>query len=209
MSALTRRTYDTDSIVLRRIFAVNPLTNQQFSTGSIMATSTIGAAYFIDGNTYFASLGLPTSASFPSTVAGLGTAGYLSTAGGGSGDVTKAQLVSTVVGLGTTGYISTAGGGSGDVTTGNLVSTVVGLGTTGYVSTPTLMSTVGNGLASTLIGLSNVNVTKLLAGSGISLSPANGLGEVTITNTGGGGGGITDAQLTSTTRGLGTFGYVS
>ncbi len=46
-----------------------------------------------------------------STVAGLGSAGYLSTAGGGSGDVTSAQLKSTVVGLGTSGYLSTGGQG--------------------------------------------------------------------------------------------------
>lgn len=46
-----------------------------------------------------------------STVAGLGSAGYLSTAGGGSGDVTSAQLKSTVIGLGTSGYLSTGGQG--------------------------------------------------------------------------------------------------
>jgi hypothetical protein len=275
MSALTRRTYDTDSIVLRRIFAVNPLTNQQFSTGSILATSTTGAAFFIDGNTYFASLGLPTSSSFPSTVAGLGTAGYISTAGGGSGDVTTANLVSTVVGLGQAGYISTGGGsgdvtqanltsttqglgtlsylsspqlistvrgldkvavtkivagsdmqvspadgkgevtvsyvggGGGGITSGALASTVTGLGTMEYISSPTLVSSIAGGLASTLTGLSNLNVTKLVAGTGISLSPADGLGEVTITNTGGGGGGLTTDQLASTITGLGTSDYIS
>ena len=207
MSALTRRTYDTDSIVLRRIFAVNPLTNQQFSTGSILATSTTGAAFFIDGSTYFASLGLPTSASFPSTVAGLGTAGYISSGGGGSGDITTANLVSTVIGLGTVGYISSPGGGGG-ISGSQMASTVTGLGTINYVSTLTLASTVGGGLASTIAGFGNVNVTQLIAGTNITLSPTNGLGQVTI-NASGGGGGILDTQLTSTTQGLGTLSYVS
>ena len=57
-----------------------------------------------------------------STVQGLGTAGYISTA----------SLTSTIVGLGTTGYISTA----------SLTSTIIGLGTTGYISTASLTSTV-------------------------------------------------------------------
>ena len=35
------------------------------------------------------------------------------------------------------------------------------------------------------------HVDKIIAGTGISISPASGTGEVTITNTGGGGGGVT------------------
>jgi hypothetical protein len=55
-----------------------------------------------------------------STVAGLGTIGYIS----------SSQLQSTVIGLGGTGLIST----------GELVSTIEGLGTYGYVSTLSLLS---------------------------------------------------------------------
>ena len=67
-----------------------------------------------------------------STVQGLGTAGYISTA----------SLTSTIVGLGTTGYISTA----------SLTSTIIGLGTTGYISTASLISTTtGLGTASALL----------------------------------------------------------
>ena len=47
----------------------------------------------------------------------------------------NSQLVSTVVGLGSAGYVSSGGGGGGDVTQGNLLSTVGGLGTAGYIST--------------------------------------------------------------------------
>ena len=61
------------------------------------------------------SAGYVSTASLYSTVAGLGTAGYVS----------SATLTKTVEALGTTGYISTT----------SLYSTVAGLGTAGYVST--------------------------------------------------------------------------
>ena len=61
------------------------------------------------------SAGYVSTASLYSTVAGLGTAGYVS----------SATLTKTVAALGTTGYISTT----------SLYSTVAGLGTAGYVST--------------------------------------------------------------------------
>jgi hypothetical protein len=92
-----------------------------------------------------------------STVIGLGSVGYISTAGGGSGDVTKANLLSTVAGLGTVDYVSTlslystlssfstalgaVGTGSGDVTKANLLSTVAGLGTSGYISSLSTITT--------------------------------------------------------------------
>ena len=62
-----------------------------------------------------------------STVIGLGTAGYISTA----------TLLSTSAGLGS----QIAAGGGGGITTNNLTSTVIGLGTAGYLSTATLLST--------------------------------------------------------------------
>jgi hypothetical protein len=82
-----------------------------------------------------------------STVIGLGSAGYLSTA----------SLVSTVQGLGTAGYISTASlvstvSGSGSL----FASTVRGLGSAGYISTASLVSTFaasGSLFASTVTGL--------------------------------------------------------
>ncbi len=139
-------------------------------------------------------IGVVANENLPSTVTGLETAGYLKTG----------SLISTVIGLGSIGYISTSSlvstvqglGTIGYVSTPSLVSTVEGLGTYGYISSATLFSTVtglGNlgylssaSLQSTIVGLSNVAVTKLIAGSNISLTPANGLGNVTIDATGGG-----------------------
>ena len=107
------------------------------------------------------------------------------------GDVTVGNLRSTIANLGTSGYISTA----------SLVSTTFGLQTSGFLSSMNLTSTV--------TGLSNIVVTKLIAGTNITLTPSGGQGEVTIDAAGGGGGGITTANLTSTVTGLGSSQYIS
>lgn len=165
-----------------------------------------------------------------STVAGLGSIGYLSTAGGGSGDVTSANLLSTVGGLGTANYVSTLslystlstfstalgaiGTGSGDVTTGNLVSTVEGLGTYGYISS-----------------LSSITVSTIFNSGSLSTYSLEVFGSNTLTNSGstilrgaiylqgplfvassvtGIEGTIVNAgNLVSTVEGLGNEGYIS
>jgi hypothetical protein len=118
-------------------------------------------------------VGIPIQA-FPSTVAGLGTAGYIS----------SSYFNSVINGLGTIGYISSSQlqsslvglGGSGVITIGQLTSSIIGLGTVGYISSAQLQSTViglgGVGLVSTgqlvstTIGLSNL----ILPASGVSQS---------------------------------------
>lgn len=198
MSAIVRKTYDTDSIVLRRIFAVDPETNTRVSTNSVLVTGTSGQATFQDGSAYLSTIGAPTSEALLSTVTGLGTIGYLSS--GTAGDVTSGQLISTVTGLGNI-YLSTGGGG--EVTKANLTSTTQGLGTLSYLSSAQLISS--------FIGLSNLAVTQIVAGANISILPTTGIGTVTITATGGGSGSgdVTSTNLTSTTLGLATLGYLS
>ena len=126
------------------------------------------------------------------------------------GDITSVNLLSTIANLGTSGYVSTP----------SLVSTTVGIQTSGYVSSANLLNLVSTAnltnlistanLTSTVSGLSNIVVTKLLAGTNITLTPSGGQGEVTIDATGGGGGGgITTANLISTVEGLGTSDYIS
>ena len=89
-----------------------------------------------------------------STVQGLGTASYVS----------SASLVSTVQGLGTASYVSSAslvstvqGIGAVSVTPTNFVSTVQGLGTASYVSSASLVSTVE--------GLGSVNYVSSVSGN--------------------------------------------
>lgn len=199
IGASTRKTYDTDSITLRRIFAYDPLTNTPPSTGYVLASLTKGVAAFISPLSVLSTFGwgnLPAQIStlsgelfstvvafrpnypstpeyfLPSTVTGLGTSGYVS----------SFQLFSTVQGLGSAGYLSSG------VITQPLISTVIGLGTVGYVSTSQLTSTV-RGLGSSQY----VSSTQLR-------STTVGLGSV---------GYVSSTQLFSTVRGLGSAGYLS
>jgi hypothetical protein len=87
------------SSVQSSILALALSTGEQFYTltGLINARATI-----VQLNTEIATV----NSNLRSTVEGLGSAGYISTPGGGSGDVTKLNLVSTVEGLATYGYLS-------------------------------------------------------------------------------------------------------
>jgi hypothetical protein len=188
MSVSSRKTYDTDLITLRRIFAYD-LSNSPFSTGFILTSLTKGVATFLSptvalstvglgdipgqfstvegqiistGVAFFPSLPSTPEIFLPSTVTGLATSGYISTS----------ILQSTIEGLGTYGYISSLIIGEA------IQSTVVGLGSAGYISTATLNSTI-EGLG-TLGYLSSTSLTSSI-----------------------------DAALPSTVQGLGTAGYIS
>ena len=138
-----------------------------------------------------------------STVIGLGTLGYLSSPSlistvrglGSIGYVSTSQLVSTTSGLGTRIVSTVEGLGSiGYISSPSLISTVAGLGSIGYISSAQLISTVG--------GLNKVAVTKLIAGTNITLSPPSGIGDVTINSAGSGGGGGILAVSTSFTSSI-------
>jgi hypothetical protein len=219
MSAIVRKTYDTDSIVLRRIFVVDPTTNTRVSTNSVLVTGLNGSAAFQDGSLYLSTIGAPTSDSLVSTVTGLGTLGYLSV--GTAGDVTSGQLISTVTGLGNI-YLS-SGSGTGDVSKENLTSTTQGLGTLSYLSSSQLLSTVaglGNIYLSTGSGgtgdVTRANLTSTTLGLGTLgylsssqlISTVTGLGNLYL-STGSGTGDVSKDNLTSTTQGLGTLSYLS
>lgn len=236
---LSRKTYDTDSITLRRIYAYD-LSNSPFSTGFVLTSLTKGVATFISPLTVLSSIGVPnlpaqlssidaqilsTISSFytnlpssqqvflPSTVIGLGTSGYVSTA----------SLNSTIAGLGSIGYLSSG------VFIEPLLSSVGGLGSIGYISSPQLVSTtVGLGssilssievtntyLYSSLIGLGSIDYVSSLSlvSTNVSLSTSATLGFISSTTGLGSAGYISTAQFVSTLRstvtGLGTVGYVS
>ena len=140
--------------------------------------------------------------------------------------VTPTNLTSTVVGLGTIGYISSAaltnlvstanliGLVSTSYLTSQLTSTVVGLGTIGYVSSAALTNLVSTAnlidlvstsyltsqLTSTVVGLGTVGYVSSAALTNL-VSTANLIGLVSTS--------YLTSQLTSTVVGLGTVGYVS
>ena len=203
----SRKTYDTDSIALRRIFAYDVSNNLPFSTGYILTSLTKGSASFVSPNVSLSTLGFPnlpatisttngyllstaqqvgftytsSSVSFlPSTVAGLGTSGYVSTS------ALASSLVSTNQNLGSLGYISTS------FFDFNLTSTTQGLGTLGYLSS----GVVTGPITSTIIGLGTygyVSTSQLV-------STTQGLGTL---------GYLSTNQLTSSLRGLGSLGFIS
>ena len=158
----------------------NPI--RYISTGNLLSTTT-----GILENVLF------TTPNNQSTVAGLGNAGYISSAG------LQNAFRSTVTGLGSAGYLSTPVLES--TMSRAFQSTVNGLGTSGYVSTTSLDAA----FVSTNKGLGTFRyvsesymiayVTSALANSGTTNS--------TISTS------FLDASLRSTTIGLATLGYVS
>lgn len=219
MSSSSRRTYDTDSIVLRRIFAYDISNNATFSTGYVLTSLTKGVASFenplvslstigfsnlpvqvstISGELFSTCVALsllyPSSAQvfLPSTVTGLASSGYISSL------TLDGALTSTSIGLGTLGYLSSG------VVLGPITSSLVGLGTLGYVSSSQLTSTV-NGLGNFYLSSSMLLSTVEGLGSAgyIStsqlISTIDGLGPFYVST----------SQLTSTVAGLGSANYVS
>lgn len=56
-----KKTYDTDSIVLRRIFAVNPDTNARISANTFLVTGPNGVGSFQDAFGFLSTISVPTS----------------------------------------------------------------------------------------------------------------------------------------------------
>ena len=217
MSVSSRRTYDTDLITLRRIFAYD-LSNSPFSTGFILTAVSKGVATFLSPNFALSTIGvsnlpaqlstldgellstfayfnsnLPSSASFflPSTVTGLGSSGYVSTS----------YLVSTIDGLGTLGYLSSASIG------GAIQSSIIGLGSADYISTASLQSTVAglgsSGYISSISFFSSFSsIGNAFPSTVIGLGSAGYISSLSFYST-------FDTALPSTVRGLGTVGYIS
>ena len=204
----SRKTYDTDIITLRRIFAVSPATNAPIPSGNILATTSHGEAAYVDpysipgiSQLSTALLSLPSTIS--TSVAGIGGVSQLLAGSGISLSPTNGIGIVTL----------TATGGGGSVTTANLTSTVIGLGTAGYLSSAIGVAAIPGGLVSTanLADLVSTSYfTSQLASTIIGLGTAGYLssavaaipGDLVSTS-------YLATQLGSTMIGLGTAGYLS
>jgi hypothetical protein len=189
------RSYDTDMIILRTLFALNPNTNLPISTNFIVTTDGIGGLVWMSPFENLSTAG-PGIGYLPSTIFHL-TANLSSLSSTVSTININYQAglssLSTVLGL---SYISTG------IYEPELTSTVQGLGSSDYVSTASLVSTIqwfldpsqyistGNLISTTAGFLPNTQL----------LSTTEGLGTA---------GYISTSQLTSTVEGLGTAGYIS
>jgi hypothetical protein len=209
LNTTLRKSYDTDLMILRTMFALDPDTNLPISTNFVVTTDGIGGLTWMSPFTNLSTAGLgvgylpSTIDELRSNVSSLSTLvssivvglSSLSTVLGQSyisSGIYSPQLTSTTVGLGSIGYVST----------GHLRSTVEGLGTSYYVSTLSLMSTVSwfidplrfvstGALVSTTAGI--LPLQQLT-------SSVKGLGSAGYISTGG---------LVSSVQGLGTAGYIS
>ena len=233
-----RHSYDTEMLIMRTLFALDPDTNMPISTNYVVTTDGIGGLVWMNPFQNLSTAGpgigyLPSTInSLSSTVASLSTQvsslliglSSLSTVLGQSyisSGIYDDQLTSTTVGLGSLGYLSTP----------QLVSTVEGLGTVNYVSTSQLTSTVAwfidpsryvstGALVSTTAGLLPLpQLVSTVAGLGTSgyistsqlVSTVEGI-STTIFSTFYSSiikQFINPAQLMSTVSSLGTYGYVS
>ena len=213
-----------DTTIYRTLLAIDPNTNFPISTNYVLSTDGFGdlswqniiynlssisqdigvlPSTLVSLSTQIYNLeqispGSVPGLQFTSTVAGLGSIGYIS----------SSQLTSTVSGLGSIGYFSSLSSlaSLGYVSSTQLTSTVEGLGTAGYISSSQLTSTIiglgssryvsSSQLASTL---SNLGTTGYVSTASLS-STVRGLGTA---------GYISSSQFISTVRGLGSIGYVS
>ena len=185
-----RRSYDTDLLIWRTLFALDPNTNLPISTNYVVTTDGIGGLVwlnpFVNLSTAGAGLGyLPSTINeLRSNVSSLSTSVSSLTLGLSS--------LSTALGL---AYIST---GIYDI---QLTSTVIGLGNVGYLSTPQLTSTV------TGLGQTYVSTQSLVSTTEWFIDPSRYVSTGALVSTTAGL--LPLPQLTSTVAGLGTVGYVS
>ena len=205
------RSYDTDLLILRSLFALNPDTNLPISTNYIMTTDGAGGISWIDP-IIFGGISLP---NLVSTVAGLGSINYVSTSflntaltsslkGLGtinyiSTSYLNTALTSSLTGLGTLNYVSTSYLNSA------LRSSIEGLGTVGYVSAQTLAITTNTANAALTSSIFILNPSRYVS-TGALISTVKGIldsADFALQI------GDFDAGLTSTSQGLGTLGYIS
>ena len=225
-----KKTYDTDSIVLRRIFAVNPDTNGRISANTFLVTGANGLGSFQDAVSFLSTISVPTSLVAGTGITVTNTNGTYTIATDGSSSIAPSDLTSTTKGLGSLGYLSTianlgqifnstflvAGTNITFSSNANQITINGQAGGSDIAASDLTSTTMGLGslgylsstqLASTIVNLGQIyNSTILVAGTNITFS--SNANEITI-NGQAGGGGLAASDLTSTTMGLGLLGYLT
>lgn len=209
LNTTLRNSYDTEMLIMRTLFALNPDTNMPISTNYVVTTDGIGGLVWMNPFENLSTAG-PGIGYLPSTIHGLLTnvssmssllssvvigLSSISTVLGQayiSSGIYDVQLTSTTVGLGSIQYVSSS----------QLLSTVTGLASVNYVSTSQLVSTTA-----WLVDPSRYVSTGALVSSVAGLLPLPQL--VSTVNGLGSSGYISTSQLASTVTGLGSSGYVS
>jgi hypothetical protein len=214
----------SDTIVLRKVYALDSNTGLFLSTGQVLFTNGLGGTNWVDMLSTLTIAGGPIMNNVPSTISSYSTVIYTNTSTmststyeltravcsiGAIANATGASIV--VANLGTVGYVSTAtmstyvGEAMSTFTTSpSTISTLVpSLSTFQYANSSTISTLDGSIRASsisTVSGLSNLGyiITRQLA------STIDGLGQVGYISTI-----ATPMSLQSTVTGLGSVGYIS
>ena len=204
LNTTLRRSYDTEMLVLRTLFALDPDTNMPISTNYVVTTDGIGGLVWLNPFTNLSTAGAGIGY-LPSTINGMRsnistlstqvsslTIGLssLSTVLGQayiSSGIYTPQLTSTTIGLGSAGFVSSS----------QLLSTVTGLGSATYVSTSQLVSTTAWILDATRYVSTGALISTTAGVLPLSqlLSTVTGLGSI---------GYVSTSQLVSTTQGIST-----
>lgn len=186
-----RHSYDTDLMILRSIFALNPDTNLPISTNYIASTDGLGGLVWQDPFALLSTAG-PGVGYLPSTLLTLN-----------SNVSSLSSLVSSLqIGLSS---LSTAIGNAffnTGIYTNNLTSTVEGLGSSQYISSTQLLSTV-QGLGSAYY----VSSSQLTSTVAWLTDPSRYVSTGALVSTTAGF--LGNLNLLSTVAGLGTAGYIS
>lgn len=192
----------SDTIVLRKVYALDSNTGLFLSTNQVLFTNGLGGTTWVDMLSTLTIAGGPIMNNTPSTISSFSTVTYMNTSTiststyeltraicsiGAIADATGASIV--VANLGSAGYVSTA-----------TMSTYVGESMSTFSSSPSTISTLVPSLST--FQYANSSTISTLDGSirTSSLSTVNGLSNL---------GYIILQQLRSTIDGLGEVGYIS
>lgn len=208
----------SDSVVLRKVYALNSNTGLFLSTNQLLLTDGKGGTTWFPLISSLTSVGGPIIGNLPSTFSTISSQLYTQSnaianleviVGSLSPSSIGPLLESTTIGLGTIGYVSSSqlfstvnGLGNTYVSTPSLFSTVTGLGSIGYISSLSLQST----LQSTTAGLGTAGYVSTTYMDTALTSSFTGLGGFPYRY-------VSSASLQSTVTGLsknlGSLGYVS
>jgi hypothetical protein len=199
-----------NSIVLRTVYALDPLTNAYISSGKILVTDGLGGTSWNDSLSTLTIAGGPILNNLPSTIQYFSTTIYANTQAFSGLSSMSTDMYHAISSLSTAIGLNLPGG----VTQTQLFSTVRGLGSSGYVSTPdvyaiisstTALASVGSNTVSSIAGqLSNFNIYDISTINSVIQSQTTssiiGLGSV---------GYLSTPALTSSMQGIGSLGYIS
>lgn len=199
-----------NSIVLRTVYALDPLTNSYISSGKILVTDGLGGTSWNDAIAIFATAGGPIMNDLPSTIQYFSTSIYANTQAFSGLSSMSTDMYYAISSLSTAIGLNLPGG----VTQSQLFSTMAGLGSSGYASTATVNAIISSTTALAIVGSNTVSsIAGQLADFNIyDISTTTSLIQAQTTSSIvglGSAGYLSTSALTSSMQGIGSLGYIS